>query len=339
MSARTYAIKIFGLIKTLRNPSFFVYRIFHYMNRFVPKKCAARIYRKNMKEYQQEGINDYLLETYEGSGQAVHPDMAFWKDKYWLAVTPYPYGMEEYENPCIYYGDSLDNLITPKGPIAVQHKHTQGLHLSDPCFAVDGDQFYCYYRESERKGIVEENTIWGVRYNESDKNWSEPELIMDSVDDKILSPAMVFKAPGVLTTFFVSTLNGRYSLVSTKTKGALTDITEHHIIGMPNNYELWHIGISKIKDIYPKAIDSSELSGLFLAKAKEKKGRMKLFEVRNNGLDTNWQIIKEIDMPDDIKGIVAFPYKSCYIPNQNGKILFSFRDKKSRNRMIIISNS
>ena len=336
MSASNYAIKFLGLIITLRNPSFFVYRIFHYMNRFVPKKWAARIYRKNLKDFRQEGISDYLLETYDGSGQAVHPDIAFWKDKYWLAITPYPYGMEEYENPCIYSGNSLDSLIVPKGPIAVQHKHTQGTHLSDPCFAIDGNQLYCYYRESERKGELEENTIWGMCYNESDNKWSEPELIMDSVDDKILSPAMVYQNPGELTIYFVSSLNGRYSLVSTKSKGAITDNTEHKIFGMPEEYELWHIGISKEKDIKPEAVDSIKLFGLFLLKAKGRKGDMKLFEARNNGLDADWSIINEVKMPDGIIEIVAFPYKSCYIPQENGKVLLSFRDKKSRNRLIIV---
>ncbi len=338
MGNSSYAGKILGLIKTMKNPPFFLYRIFHYLNRSVPKRWATGIYNNNRKEYLQEGVNDYLLETYDGSGQAVHPDMAFWKDKFWLAITPYPYGMEEYENPCIYSGGSIDNLIAPQGPIAVQRQHIQGLHLSDPCFSVDGDQLFCYYRESERKGGLEENTIWEMQYIESNRNWSEPVLIMDSVDDKILSPAMIYKNPGVLTTYFVSTLNGGYSLVSTKSKGVLTDITEHQIIGLPDDYELWHIGISKIKDIYPDETDTCELSGLFLAKAKKKKGCMKLFEARNDGLDLYWKITKEIEMPDVIKEILAFPYKSCYIPKQEGKILLSFRDKKSRNRMIIISN-
>lgn len=340
MSASVYAAKFLGLIKTLRNPFFFIYRLFHYLNRFVPKRWAICIYKMNISDYQREGVRDYLLETYDGSGQAVHPDIACWKNKYWLTITPYPYGMEEYENPCIYSGNSLDSLVVPKGPIAVQHKHTQGTHLSDPCFAIDGNQLYCYYRESERKGELEENTIWGMWYNESENKWSEPELIMDSVDDKILSPAMVYKNPGELTTYFVSSLNGDFSLVSTKSKGAITtNITGHKIYGMPEDYDLWHIGISKGRDIFSEADGSIELWGLFLAKAKGRKGDMKLFEARNNGLDADWNIINEIRMPDEIKDFIAFPYKSCYIPKQKGKVLLSFRDKKSRNRMIIINNN
>lgn len=338
MGACTYVGKLIGLIKTLNNPSFFIYRIFHYMNRFVPKAWATRIFIKNQKEYLKEGAGDYLIETYDGSGQAVHPDIAYWKDKYWLVLTPYPYGMEEYENPCIYSGDTLENLTTPKGPVAVQRKHTQGQHLSDPCFAVNGDHLYCYYRESERKGNTEENTVWEIRYHELNKTWEDPELIMDSVDDKILSPAMIFNSLGVLTIYYVSSLNSGFSLVSTKSKGAITDITEQKVYGIPEDYELWHIGVSKKKDIFTNAIDTSELMGLFLAKAKNRNGDMKLFEARNNGLNADWHIIKEIEMPNEIKNIVAFPYKSCFIPKQDGKLLLSFRDNKSRNRMIIMCN-
>ena len=148
---------------------------------------------------------------------------------------------------------------------------------------------------------------------------------------------MIYHTPGELTTYFVSSLNGKYSLVSTKSKGAITDTIEYHIVGMPEDYELWHIGISKTRDIYPEAVDSGELSGLFLVKAKEKKACMKLFEVRKSGLELDWHITREIEMPDVIKDIVVFPYKSCFIPGQNGKVVLSFRDKKSRNRMIIIN--
>ena len=328
--------KIVSLLGTLNNPSFFLYRVYHYLNKDVPYGVTKYIYKKNLKDYQKNNSNDFFIETYDGSGQAVHPDIAYMKNSYWMVLTPYPYGMEEYENPCIYHGSSLSKLQVPKAPIAVQHKHIQGVHLSDPCFATDGEQLYCYYRESERKGEIEKNTIWGMWYNEQDKTWVKPDFIMDSVDDKLLSPAMVYKEPGDLTIYYVSSLNGSYSLVSTKSRETSSDITAHKIFGMPEDYELWHIGISKAKDINPNAADSIELFGLFLSRAKGKKDDMRLFEARNNGLNVEWHIIKEIEMPDDIKDIVAFPYKSCYIPQEKGKILLSFRDKKSRNRLMIV---
>lgn len=338
MSTGENANRLLGLFKSLGNPPFFLYRICHYLNRFVPQGLASYIYKRNKKEYKCEGVVDYLLETYDGSGQAVHPDIAYYGNQYWLTVTPYPYGMEEYENPCIYQGDDLNNLNIPQGPIAVQHKHAQGIHLSDPCFAINNGILYCYYRESERKGDNEEQSIWGIRYSESSKCWSEPELILDSADDKILSPAILYDEQGVLGLYYVSTLHGTYSLVSTNPSGSIGHLTQHCILGAPDDYYLWHIGITKVKDIHNDKTDSIELSGLFLFKSKLAGGGMKLFETRNNGLEPVWNIVREVEMPQSIKEIMTFPYKSCYIPKQNGNILLSFRDKKSRNRMIVLNN-
>ena len=136
------AKKMFSLLGTLRNPFFFLYRVCHYLNRYVPHRLATFIYHRNIKDYKKEGVRDFLLDTYDGGGQAVHPDIVYYNNLYWLTITPYPYGMEEYENPCLYQGKNLNNLALPKGPIAVQKEHTQGVHLSDPCFAVDDNKLY-----------------------------------------------------------------------------------------------------------------------------------------------------------------------------------------------------
>lgn len=339
MDSGSYSGRVLGLLKSLANPPFFLYRIFHYINFFVPKGLAENIYRKNIKEFQIEGVSDYLLRTYDGSGQSVHPDIAYYEEQYWLAVTPYPYGMEEYENPCIYRGDNINNLKEPNGPIAVQNKHTQGVHLSDPCFSIKDNTLYFYYRESERKGDSEEHTIWGLEYSGNGKIWGKPFLIMNSVDDKLLSPAMIFNETGELTIYYVSSLNGDYRLVSTKIGEMNNSLTIYNIVGMPSDYYLWHIGITKEKDIYLEEQNHEKLAGLFLMKSKNKGGGMILLETRNDGKSLNWYIVREVIMPDEIKEIVTFPYKSCFIPRQNGAILLSFRDKKSRNRLIIINNN
>lgn len=336
MSTGENANRLYGLFKSLSNPPFFLYRIFHYLNRFVPYKLASYIYKRNQMDYEQEGVSDFILETFDGSGQSVHPDIAYFGGQYWLAVTPYPYGMEEYENPCIYQGGDLSHLKVPKGPIAIQHKHTQGIHLSDPCLAANNGILYCYYRESERKGNIEEQTIWGIQYSESNNCWSEPVLILNSVDDKILSPAMLFNEKGELTVFYVSSLNDRYSLVSTRAEDVNGHLTEHRIIGAPDDYYLWHIGITRVKDIQIEDTDSKQLAGLFLFKSKLAGGGMKLYETRNNGVGTDWNIVREVEMPNEIKDVAIFPYKSCFVPKQNGSILLSYRDKKSRNRLKII---
>ena len=210
MSISVLANKLIVLLGTLKNPFFFLYRVCHYLNKDVPHWIAMSIYKKNLKEYKKECSEEFLIGTYDGSGQAVHPDMAYLNNQYWLVITPYPYGMEEYENPCIYHGEDLKNLVCPQAPIAIQRKHTQGVHLSDPCFAVNGNKLYCYYRESERKGEREENTIWGIPYNNLEKKWGESSLLLDSIDDKILSPAMIFDNDGKLRIYYVSTIKNKF---------------------------------------------------------------------------------------------------------------------------------
>ena len=337
MSTGENANRIYGLFKSLSNPPFFLYRICHYLNWFVPNRLASYIYKRNKKDYKHEDVSDFLLDTFDGSGQAVHPDMAFFEGQYWLAVTPYPYGMEDYENPCIYQGNGLSDLLAPDGPIAIQHIHKRGVHLSDPCFAIKGNTLYCYYRESERKGDKEEHCIWGVQYDGSIKGWCKPVLLMRSVEDKILSPAMLYDESGKLIIFYVSSKNDPYSLVYTYGNGTIDEIAKCDIAGLPEDYYLWHIGIKKVEELNPAITDSRELVGLFLMKSIKAGGGMKLFEARSNGMLSNWIAIKVVEMPEEIKDVVTFPYKSCYIPNGKGDIMLSFRDKKSRNRLVILN--
>ena len=339
MTASDFIVKILRLIKTLRNPPLFIYRLFHYLNLFIPKAWAYYIYNQNKKDYLREGVIDYLIDTYDGSGQSVHPDIIYWNNKYWLVTTPYPYGMEEYENPCVYFGDSLFSLTVPNKPLRTQSVHSQGIHLSDPCLAVNGNQLWCYYRESKRKGNLEENIIWRLLYSEINKTWTKEEIVLKSFNDKILSPAVQFNSFGELEMYYISTLNGNHILVSTRSNHNADDVIQHQVYGVPEEYELWHIGISKSIDIYTSRNNENGLMGLFLMRLKSQHGNMKLYETKNDGIETDWHIVQEVQIPNEVINILAFPYKSCFIPKGNGKILLSFRDKLSRNRMIIINNN
>jgi hypothetical protein len=42
------------------------------------------------------------IPTYDGSNQVVHPDVLFINDTFRLAITPYPLGNNQYENPSVY---------------------------------------------------------------------------------------------------------------------------------------------------------------------------------------------------------------------------------------------
>ena len=338
MSIRLIVNKVFSLLGTLNNPYYFLYRLYHYLNKYVPHNVASYIYKKNIIDYQKKTTIDFLIDTYDGSGQAVHPDISYWNNQFWLVLTPYPYGMEEYENPCIYRGASLEVLIVPDGPIAFQHKHAPGIHLSDPCLTKNGDSLFCYYRESERQGQTEEQKIWETKYIEDNNTWSEPRLIMSSNDDKFLSPAMLYDEEGVLNVFYVSSLNNKFNLVRELIGDKKKNVETLHVYGLPEEVDLWHIGISKMVDIDNSCRDDNRLIGLFSVKSKKKSRGMRLFQALSTNWGRDWNIIKEIMIPHDLKDEIQFPYKSCYIPLGKGNIFLSFRDKESRNRFTLLDN-
>lgn len=90
-----FALRIF-------NPPFFRYSVYHNLRKDVSKEVACKIWKKNKKQYLAEE-RDFVVDSYDGSNQWVHPDVSFFDGLYWFVATPYPYGMEEYENPCVYF--------------------------------------------------------------------------------------------------------------------------------------------------------------------------------------------------------------------------------------------
>jgi AbrB family looped-hinge helix DNA binding protein len=78
------------------------------------------------------------LTTYDGSGQVVHPDVLAnlgGSGGYWLAITPYPQGDAEHENPSFYQsGSGSGSGLTwqvPEGLLNPVAKPAAG-HFSDP---------------------------------------------------------------------------------------------------------------------------------------------------------------------------------------------------------------
>ncbi|MCR5608894.1 MAG: hypothetical protein K6G26_07510, partial [Lachnospiraceae bacterium] len=314
--------KIKNLFKKIKNPPFFYYYCHHVISKYVPEKFALKISNFNKKAYLPDE-NEFFLSTYDGSNQCVHPDMLFFNNKYWLAVTPYPYGMEEYENPCIYYGNSINSLISVSdNPIEKQRKHKRGFHLSDPCIFEWNSRIICAFRENIKKNNEE---ITYIYYTSSDDgvNWTSSELILQSPNDKLLSPAFYVEEENnnqIIHMNYVSYTNGSSSITHCilDENMNIIDIETQACENMPENYYIWHIAVSYENGM--KISTGSKIKyGLFLIRNKTNSDIYKLYltEQDNNG---TWNFIKEIDIKDAIKNICYHPYKSCFIPNSQSII-------------------
>jgi hypothetical protein len=133
------------------------------------------------------------LVTYDGSGQATHPDVTRggpglrWR---WMMVTPYPNSDITKENPSLYQSRNGRYWRVPRGltnPIA---QPTIG-YLSDPDIVFDEPthRFWMYYRR-----VAAENEIWLTRSHDAVK-WDDPVVVASAPNHEIVSPAVVHNAP------------------------------------------------------------------------------------------------------------------------------------------------
>jgi hypothetical protein len=137
-------------------------------------------------------VHPLSLVTYDGSGQAVHPDFArlpsSWNGKLLrLVATPYPGGDAAFENPSLYTGSTGGAWTVPGGVSNPLQKPNDGGYLSDPDMVYDPDsnELRIYYRR-----VTHENEIWMIRSSDG-VIWSVPVLTVHAPNHLIVSPTIV----------------------------------------------------------------------------------------------------------------------------------------------------
>jgi Bacterial Ig-like domain (group 1) len=141
------------------------------------------------------------LVTYDGSGQVVHPDIAHVPEAWGegpmrLAVTPYPEGNANFENPSLFAGADGVAWTVPSGVVNPLVRPDVGSYLSDPDIVFDPDagagagELRLYYRE-----VTTHNRIWLTRSGDG-RVWSAPVLVVEALNHEIVSPTVVRRAAG-----------------------------------------------------------------------------------------------------------------------------------------------
>lgn len=134
------------------------------------------------------------FETFDGSGETVHPDYALipWILPRQIAITPYPGGNAAFELPSVFAGRFLQAWgQTPGAPNPVVPAPRVG-HLSDPDLVWNPDrgEAWLYYREASHANIV-----WLVRSADG-VHWSPPTQVVSVPNHELVSPAVVRRGPG-----------------------------------------------------------------------------------------------------------------------------------------------
>jgi hypothetical protein len=136
--------------------------------------------------------------TYEGSGELVHPDVAFfprgfWGVRYWYAATPYPGGDAGYENPSIFNGTSSAEMRVPDGITNPLVKPELSSYLSDPDIAYDPEkqELRMYYRQT----LPSADQLYLAR-STNGIVWSKGQLVLGGPRYSLISPAIVREGAG-----------------------------------------------------------------------------------------------------------------------------------------------
>lgn len=317
----------------------FINKVYNFFNfhrvfgeRGVPFFCAKIFnffYKKKLTNF------DVLLNTYDGSGQLVHPDIIFDEGEqlYILAFTPYPFGIDYYENPSVMYGNSLSSLDKAYPmPISFSEKDERGCHLCDPVLLRYGNLYYCIFLDILNYNEKRECAFY-YSISEDIKNWSEKKIIKKYVFNAsekkhVLCPAVVkYDQDLFFYTVHVDIETDSYLAVSKSCDLENLKQEKKCIIGnMPHDYYLWHMNICFYDDYLKTHSENTnrELLGMFLLRKKGKEISYKtVFAISKDFY--NWEIFAELKIPKELDRKASAIYKGTVVP-VSGDILISYRD-------------
>jgi hypothetical protein len=133
--------------------------------------------------------------TFDGSGQVVHPDIVLppfegLDETPRLAITPYPWGNANFENPSIFVGNGRDAWRVPDDLTNPVVKPSGG-YLSDPdiVWLADRHELRLYYRHvNVDNEILVASSSDGVR-------WGGSRAVVRAPNHEAVSPTIVRRAP------------------------------------------------------------------------------------------------------------------------------------------------
>jgi len=164
--------------------------------------------------------------TYDGSGQAVHPDIYYdatgWNGyKYWMVMTPYPYGHETYENPSILVSnDGYSWIVPPELTNPIDPWPGTGRENCDPdlVFNTATNNLEVYYLEIEQGSL--NDTILKRKLSSDGSAWS-------SEEDLLIVPNYHLQSPSIIQDASVSDYSMWYVNAGTSGCGASSSTVEY----------------------------------------------------------------------------------------------------------------
>jgi len=135
------------------------------------------------------------LETYDRSGQTVHPDFVATGSGWthasdYLFITPYPNGNAMLENPSVYESPDFLHWMAPGGVINPIAAPQEG-YYSDPdaVFVPEQNELWLYFRQVTQANVVRLTT------SRDGVNWSASVEVARAPNHQLISPTVVRRGP------------------------------------------------------------------------------------------------------------------------------------------------
>ncbi len=270
------------------------------------KKSQVDIY-----ERARGKVNLFIETPFEGGNQPYHPSVvAFdspWNGyKYWMAYTPYPYGNDSAENPCIVASNDLLYWEEPRGitnPIDSPSQATDiGItYWSDTelIYNSTDNKLECWYR-----GIGSTN-LWVRRTSFNGINWGTREILHTFSGTGTVSASVILK-DGTYKIWIMSP-NLYYETTDATNWGKATTFTTEGI-----NY--WHFQVRKTSKGYEMFAHVNWPNNLSIVHLLSNDGIR--FNKTKKIISSNGDMNKPYGI--DAKGI----YRPCFIVLNNRYYLF-----------------
>ena len=303
------------IAKNLKNPRHSIYKIGEVCKQPLPHWVAGILSIRNHTSLSSA----VSLVTYDGSGQACHPTVASFQGKLYMACTPYPYGGEFYENPCVYTWEATRWKPVPKAFPVIRPKQPGFEHYSDPCLFRRDSSLFLLFRKCERRESGKIDQLY-ITSTSNGTDWSTPRLLAEGKGSSLISPAVGADAQELFCVEHEAAdfRLVRYGLADTAALGVKTTCK---ISGLGEQFFIWHIDVTYEPD--------GTRHGLFMLREKgsETVSKLALFTFAS---ETNtWRWARDLPLSEDERRNIRYIYKSAFT-EWSDHILCSACDKKGR---------
>jgi len=219
-----------------------------------------------------------ITPTYEGSGQAAHPDVLYDSQEqwYWMVMTPLPQEQPTFENPSILVSTDGNNWLPPVGlenpidkPTAATWTGAPVGHNSDPDLVLipSPREFVCFWRWTDQ---VEREIIYYSCSSDGIK-WSHkvPLFRSQRLKRSMLSPSVVYRF-GRWEMWYVSAVTSCHQLYHRYSHNLARGWSDAQACTLPRPdwLEPWHADViyDSKDEVYVALLQNRR--GLFLAKSR-----------------------------------------------------------------------